>query len=378
MNLLKKQNFILICIVAFMLLFDSCKPQKEDEITPENSFDKGGMLTNVGTNIITPAYAKLKIAMDSLQFCNIQFISNPSSNSLSALQSKFSIAYIAYQRCSSYEFGPAESQMIRANFNIFPCDTAQINTNISNGSYNLATADNIDAKGLPAIDFLLFYPNQNTTEILKRFTTNVSAANAKTYLTNIINELKNKTDLVNSGWDSSAGNYITTFKNNTGSDIGGSIGMLVNQLNYDFELMKNAKIGIPLGKKTLGTPMPEKVEAFYSKKSLILITEQLKTIENIYLGRNELNVDGLGLDDYLVRVNAQHSSGTLNDVIKASFTSAKAKLALIPDPLSQAVISNAAAVDGLYAELQQLVVLLKVDMPSALGVLITYQDNDGD
>ena len=28
--------------------------------------------------------------------------------------------------------------------------------------------------------------------------------------------------------------------------------------------------------------------------------------------------------------------------------------------------------------LLQEVILLKVDMPSALGVLITYQDNDGD
>jgi len=31
-----------------------------------------------------------------------------------------------------------------------------------------------------------------------------------------------------------------------------------------------------------------------------------------------------------------------------------------------------------YAELQALVVLWKVDMMSALGILVTYQDNDGD
>ena len=31
-----------------------------------------------------------------------------------------------------------------------------------------------------------------------------------------------------------------------------------------------------------------------------------------------------------------------------------------------------------YQELQQLVPYMKVDMTSALGVLITYQDNDGD
>ena len=154
--------------------------------------------------------------------------------------------------------------------------------------------------------------------------------------------------------------------------------MLVNQLNYDFELLKNAKIGIPLGKKTFGTPIPAKVEAFYSTQSLVLVTEHLKSISTIYLGKNLQNAHGLGLDDYLAHLKAQHSLGLLNDVIKNQFTLAETKLAAIPGTLSQAVVSNPAVVDAAYAELQKLVVLLKVDVPSALGVLITYQDNDGD
>jgi len=36
------------------------------------------------------------------------------------------------------------------------------------------------------------------------------------------------------------------------------------------------------------------------------------------------------------------------------------------------------AVDEAYLAIQQNVRYLKVDMPSAMGVLITYQDNDGD
>jgi hypothetical protein len=31
-----------------------------------------------------------------------------------------------------------------------------------------------------------------------------------------------------------------------------------------------------------------------------------------------------------------------------------------------------------YNEVRNMVVYLKTDMPSALGILITYQDNDGD
>ncbi|HEY0029466.1 MAG TPA: imelysin family protein [Bacteroidia bacterium] len=378
---MKLKNKIVLGI-TFTLVFgigvSSCKKDNEEEPLPEDSFDKSGLLTNIGDNLIVPQYQLLKAKTDSLQILTTNFTNTPSLSSLTALQTGFLQAYTAYQWISSFEFGPAETDIIRANFNTFPCDTAQINSNISSGVYDLAAVSNIDAKGFPAIDFLLYGKAQDNNYILSLYTSAANAANAKTYLTDLVNELKAKTDFVGNAWSSTGSNYISTFKGNTGSDVGGSIGMLVNQLNYDFELLKNARIGIPLGKKTLGVPLPEKVEAYYSQQSLMLVMEHIKNIENIYLGRNKTNVDGLGFDDYLVHLNAQYGSGSLNDAIKNRFVAAKTKLAAIPGPLSQAVLTDAVLVDQAYAELQQLVILLKVDMPSALGVLITYVDNDGD
>lgn len=377
MKSLKNTVFIFIGVLILASSFFSCKEKKEEEVTPEVSFDKSGMLANIGDNLIVPSYAKLKISFDLMQLSADQFFANPTLSSLTDLQTVFLQTYTDYQWCSTFEFGPAENEIIRANFNTFPCDTIQINSKITTGDLSLSAASDLDAKGFPAIDFLLF-SNQNNNTALTRFTIGSYSSNAKNYLAALINELKLKTDAVNTSWAVNGGNYGSTFKGNTGSDVGGSIGMLVNQLNYDFELLKNAKIGIPLGKKTFGTPIPEKVEAFYSTQSLVLVTEHLKSIENIYLGRNSQNADGLGLDDYLAHAKAQHSLGLLNDVIKNQFALAKTKLAAIPGTLSQTVVSNAAIVDAAYAELQKLVVLLKVDVPSALGILITYQDNDGD
>jgi len=39
---------------------------------------------------------------------------------------------------------------------------------------------------------------------------------------------------------------------------------------------------------------------------------------------------------------------------------------------------NPQSLDNLYVKMQNLVVSIKTDMSSAFGVLITYQDNDGD
>jgi hypothetical protein len=46
--------------------------------------------------------------------------------------------------------------------------------------------------------------------------------------------------------------------------------------------------------------------------------------------------------------------------------------------LKDNLVSNKTKVDDAVKSLQKLVVLLKVDVPSATGILITYQDNDGD
>lgn len=377
-NILKKVTLFTTIAIGIAFTFSSCKTKKDEDTSPTISFDKAGMLNNIATNVIIPAYADLKLNVDSLQFYANEFTSNANNTNLENLQNQFLKTYSAYQHCSSFEFGPAQDLLLRSSFNIFPCDTAQINNNIITGTYNLASADNTDAKGLPALDFLLFRSNKNSSFIISQFTGSSSANNAKNYLTALVNELKTKTDELNNEWSATGGNYITTFKSSTGNDVGSSISLLINQMNYDLELLKNAKVGIPLGKKTAGVPLPEKTEAYYSGKSLDMLVTHITSLENIYLGRNEQGSDALGLDDYLAQLDAPHASGKLHSAIKNKFTNLKTKLSAISNPLSDAVVNTPTTVDAAYSEILQLVVLLKIDLTAATGVLITYADNDGD
>lgn len=375
----KSKNILLLILLCGSTFFASCKKKGgATDTDPDASFDKVGMLNNIGLNVIIPAYADFKIAVDSLHYYKDTFIANPTLTTLVALQNSFLQTYIKYQWISTFEFGPADSELLRANFNTFPCDTLQINSKIAANDMNLGTVADLDAKGLPALDFLLFRSNQNNDHILSRFTSDISAAYAKDYLSTLINELKSKTDIVNDAWSTTGGNYLTSFKNSIGRDVGSSTGLLINQLNFDLELLKNAKIGIPLGKKTAGAILPEKVEAYYSTQSLALVIEHIKSLENIYLGRSTQNVDGIGIDDYLVHLQAPHASGSLNNAIKNKFIAVNTKLAAITGPLSQAILNDPTAVDLAYSEILQLVVLLKVDVPAATGILITYADTDGD
>lgn len=373
---MRKITLIIIAFLFTSLLVDCKKKKASEEDEPEVSFDKSGMLANYSDNVIAPNFQLAKQALDSFALAYNDFIQVKTVTNLQVARQKFNRAYNQYQLISLFEFGPSENEIIRASFDTYPTDSVQILSNISAGSYNLGLAANIDAKGLPALDYLLYGKNSSDASIVALFDTDGNAANRIAYFNACLNEMQVKMNAVINSWNSG---YRNSFNSNTGSEIGSSLGLLVNQLNYEVDLMKNAKIGIPLGKKSLDVQLPEKCEAYYANTiSVGLAKTCLATIENVYLGRSIGGSDGLGLDDYLDALGAQHNTGTLNNAIKNQFAIAKTKLALVNEPLSDAVINDAATVDAAYVEMVKLLVLLKTDMPSALGIVITYQDGDGD
>jgi len=365
-------NALQCCLLAGFLVFSSCNPEGNNTV----NFDRQTMLENIGSNIILPNYSALSEKMNLLQQAATDFTATPDNTKLVVLQTAFKNAYLSWQKCSAFEFGPAMQVSLRMSVNTFPTDTVQIQSNISSGSYNLETADNIDARGFPALDYLLHKRSGNNTEVLECFTTNTDAQAWKDYLLDLVSNTRILVDTVKNNWESTGGNYLATFISNDGTDAGSSLGELVNQLNYDYEQLKNARIGIPVGKQTLGIALPEKCEAYYAGYSVELALEHTNGIKNLYLGAGD--VDGIGLDEYLIALDAKHGNGQLSDAIKTQLDLAIAALQNVPDPLSETVISNPAIVNTAYTEIQKGVVLLKTDMPSALSVLITYQDGDGD
>ena len=126
--------------------------------------------------------------------------------------------------------------------------------------------------------------------------------------------------------------------------------------------------------------MPELVECYYYGQSLPFAIRAVESLQKFMNGCNYLipEENNLGLDDYMDFTNAQQGNSLLSDVIDNQFAEIVAALNGLNDPLSNEVVVNNAQGHETYDKLQQLVPLIKVDMTSALGVLITYQDNDGD
>ena len=179
-------------------------------------------------------------------------------------------------------------------------------------------------------------------------------------------DLKTKVEAVNTQW----GDYKNTFKAATGTDVGSSTGILINTLNLHFEkYFRDNKIGIPLGVRSSGIARPEFCEALHGEYSVELAMANLQAMKELFSG-DEI----YGLDDYLQASDAS----TLNSTILSQFDAIEMRLNALSDPLPAQINSDPAAVQSAYNEMQRMIVYLKVDMPSRLGVLITYQDNDGD
>ena len=341
--------------------------------TPTGNNDS--VLVNIGANIILPAYQGLASAVNALDSAIGDFNAAPTAGKLTNVQSLFKTAYVDWEAASEFDyFGPASTaQPVLATLNIFPASTKLIDSNISVNNDNINTFANTVAKGFPALDFLLFGAGANT---LANYTSDPAAPNRQKYLAAVSADLRTQVNGVLDGW----GSYLNTFETGTGNSVSSSLGLLLNSMDQDFEILKNDRLGIPLGLIPVGVVspvLPREVEAYYSGISVQLALAQLKAVQGLYLGTAQRG-NGQGLINYLIDAKAKYNGGLLSDTIKVAFASTLTALQAVPDPLSQTIQTSTTGAQAAFTQCQRLVALLKTDMPSALGVLITYGDNDGD
>lgn len=342
------------CIV----LLDSCKPGSKDD------FDRKALLSNLHNNIITPRFENFHASADALKASADAFVLSPDVAKLDSLREAYYAAYKAFQAVEVYTFTP--SMDLITVLNSFPPDTTQINANIQSGSYNLSAVNNIRAKGFPAVDFLLFGKNQ--AETVNAF----APANRKQYLTDVVQEISDKAASSANGWN----NFEADFVNASGTDVGSSVGMLVNDLSFDMERNRRERVGNALGYIGVvagGTLLPDAVEAYYSSYSKELLIENLQQLKFLYEGGS-----GQGFDDYLSRLGADYYGAPLATEISNQFDKTIQAAQSVPVAFSVAVTTNNAEMQTLFLELKKLTVMIKVDMSSQLGVVINYSDNDGD
>lgn len=366
-------------LISFLVLgvFIACSGDGDSSSSGDN-YNRTELLTNWADNIIIPSFENYQSKVTDFKNKVAAFNASPSNTTLADVRTSWLDAYKAFQYVSIFEIGKAEEINFVSFTNIYPANTASIDTNIANGGYNLASLTQIDKQGFPALDYMLYGLGADDAAILGFYTTNGNAVKYKQYLTDLAARLKDNADLITNDWK---GTYRNTFIASNGYSVSSSVNRMVNIFVKNYEKnVRAGKVGIPAGKYSTGTTYVNKVEAYYKNDvSKILLNEAVKASQDFFNGKYfNTATTSHGLKTYLDHLNVVRSGQKLSDIINNQFTVIYNTNALLSDSFSEQITLDNNKMLNAFDKLDGNVQYFKTDMMPALNITVDYVDADGD
>ena len=105
---MKALKMVMILGSILTLFMAGCKEDNPDN-TDGSEFDTNALLNNYSENIILPRYQELATQMNLLMGATNDFQNDVSAANLANLRTALLEAELAFQPCTSFEFGPAST-----------------------------------------------------------------------------------------------------------------------------------------------------------------------------------------------------------------------------------------------------------------------------
>lgn len=361
-----------LLVVLFLSLILGCKkPEKPSDQSLFDTYDKKSLLNHLGNQIISEYENTLQSAIQ-LELKINEFNQNVNSVNLENVKNQYLNLLFQWKKAEFSNFGPQEENFIGQNIDYGSFNVNLFNQNLSNSNLDSTyfAEAGVTVKGLGCLEYMLYHQPENL--IIAEFTTDSLANRRKTYLLGCVKEIQNQLRKIIQLWKPEGGNYLQTFISKDGRDVTSSLTVYCNSLVYFLENVRRSKIGQPSGIENQGIINTNLLEKRISQQSIHCIKHNLEGLQNGFSGKN-----GQGIEDLLNHLKIEYNGVLLSEVILNKFNEVQSKIANIPN-LEEAINNDFQKVQELHTSLKQLVVLLKVDMMSNLGLLITYTDNDGD
>ncbi|PTX62763.1 imelysin [Kordia periserrulae] len=365
--------------LVVLLIITACS-SGDDTPTPNNgnggsgiAFDRAAMLTNLADNIIIPSYQALNTNLNALVTSKDNFIATPNQANLDNVRAAWLTAYKSWQRVEAFNIGLAEQTAYYFQMNTYPVNTTDVENNIASGSYDLTHPNNNDAVGFPALDYMLYGLDAIDASIVAKYDTDAQAADYKSYLSDLINQMQSLTQDILNDWTN---NYRNTFVASTANTATGAANMFINDYIFYYEKgLRANKIGIPAGNFS-ATPLPDRVEAYYNQEvSKELALEALDAVIDIFNGTKfNGTTAGESFKTYLISLNRSDLATSIINQLNA----ARGRIQELNANFTTQINTDNTKMTLAYDALQTAVVLLKVDMLQAFDISVDYQDADGD
>ena len=370
-NIMKKR---LLFILSVIILVTACEKSTDSPETDPLAEFRRELLENVTNNIIIPTHENLQNKVEILSNKALDFSSDPTLLNLSELRDAWVNAYMSWQSVEMFAIGKAEEISYVSSMNTYPCNPTQINNNLLSQSYDLNQANfpSWTAQGFPALDYMLYGLDADSNMVLNYYQ-GTDATKYLTYLNDIISQMKINTDLVLQYWQTNKESFISSDGNTSTS----SLNLLTNDFIYYYEKgLRANKIGIPCGVWNGFQVYEIGIEAYYRQDiSKKLALESLNACKDFFMGKGiNSEIFGVSYNDFL---SANGDEGLSADIINA-LSEAEMEINNLDNNFRIQLMQDNLPMLDAYDELQDVVVLLKVNMLYSLNITVDYQDSDGD
>lgn len=349
-----KNKFFSVTLVAFAAMtLVNCSSNSSSESFSTDSPIRTAVLTNVSNNVIIATYGELNakaVEMETL----INGVTFPMTD---AQQTSIKLAWQAtrspWEQSESFLYGPVGiEEVVDPAIDSWPVDVAAIDNIKASGAPITAAslATNDDARGFHTIEYFIWGIGGNKTadQIDAREIEFLKAAAA---------DLQDNTQKLYDAWKTDGGNYAGNFI------LAGKTGSVYPSQKSALDEIAQGLVGIATEVATgkieeplrgnAGGPKPEAEESRFSNNSKSDFANNIRSIQNIYLG--DFNGgSGMGLSDVVVLTNA-----SLDASIKTKITDAIAAIELIPGTFTNAIVNDRPAVENAQTKVNDLKVLLE-------------------
>lgn len=322
----------LFLATAIVLSFTFCKkkakqPANSTTETPSVSSDvKKEVLSDVASNVIYASYADMVTKANTLHNDLVNFKNNPTTAIHVKCQTDWKDVRSAWEQTEGFLFGPVSVENIDPRIDTWPIDFNRLDSVLASSaafsaSYVVGLEESL--KGFHPIEYLLFGADGNKT-------TADFTARQTDFLIALSLNLQTLCEQVKTAWSAaSTDNYTSKFAtagtNTTYATQRAAYEEMIDAMAGICDEVANAKL-----KEPFDAADPSLEESPFAKNSLNDFTNNMKSVQNVYLGKYV--ADGKGLED-LIKANNIAMDGTIKTKINAAITS----LGNITVPFGQAI-----------------------------------------
>ena len=345
------KNIYSIAFAAILLAFAGCNDEEGGTSRIDETMNTA-IISDFAENIAVPQYDKLKEETEKLYAEVLALKETPDETNLASCQDTWREARQYWEQSESFLFGPVSTGNIDPRIDTWPVNFTDLDAQLaSNNEFTEDYIDNLEdaLKGFHPIEYLLFGKNgdKKAVELTER---------EFEYLEGLSLNLKTLTNQLAETWDpGDSDSYYNEFNTaGNGSSVYNTqleaLEELVNAMAGICDEVANGKISEPFLQQD-----PSQEESPFASNSITDFTNNIKGVQNVYLGKFE--TDGKGLEDLVKKSNL-----SLNNDIKLKISNAIGSLNNITAPFGEAIISQPIQVQNAIDTINELKDVIEGDL----------------